>query len=83
MAKRAFSLEPEMEAFDEQQTVSVQVDEKGILCLSFFKTFYQSICYSYRLKGKSFFRRSKQSPGSCPLISDICNALGLARLYPF
>ena len=34
LAKRAFSLEPEVEAFDEQQTVSVQVEEKGFsVCL--------------------------------------------------
>ena len=40
LAKRAFSLEPEVEAFDEQQTVSVQVEEKGVFCLSSLKTFY-------------------------------------------
>ena len=74
LAKRAFSLEPEVEAFDEQQTVSVQVEEKGVFCLSSLKTFYKSICP--RLKGKSAFRVG-------PLISDICHPLGLACLDSF
>ena len=67
----ALGLEPEVEAFDEQQTVSIQVEEKRVFCLATVKTFYQSICP--RLKGKSAFRVG-------PLISDMCHPFGLACL---
>ena len=74
LAKRTLGLEPEVEAFDEQQTVSIQVEEKRVFCLATVKTFDQSICP--RLKGKSAFRVG-------PLLSDICHPLGLACLDSF
>ena len=71
-----------MEAGDEQQTVSVQVEEKGVFCLSFLKTFYQFICH--RQKGKSAFRVGQHSNQDlAPLISDICHPLALPHLDSF
>lgn len=69
-----------MEAFDEQYRGSVQVEEKGVFCLSSLKTFYQSICH--RLKGTSSFRVSQNSHQDlAPLISYICHPLGTALLH--